>query len=302
MAEPRFQKRSFVRTEKLKPVEDGCIECLNCNKILSSKKSARQHYKILHLNKRFTCSVCSQGFAGEYWMKKHIKVAHMLSKRAENEENEKYELKVVKPNKDGHFNCLDCCKTFSSINSAKSHHKHMHMTYHDAFKCDVCLKNFKYERSLERHIELHTDKRFMLFSRSGIKPSTRGVSRPSKGGRPGQNGNSRQQTKKPPTIGKSWEKKLALIESSFVKCLDCNKSYSSMQSAKKHFKEVHLKLISFKCLHCEKSFTQKGNLKVHVKNIHKKAKDYVCKFCGDAFAQKINLKVHVDKKHSIINA
>ena len=75
-----------------------------------------------------------------------------------------------------------------------------------------------------------------------------------------------------------------------------------MHAAKKHFKEMHLKLTSFKCLHCEKSFTQKGNLRIHVKNIHKKTKDYTCKFCGKAFAQKINLRVHVDRMHSIVNA
>ena len=31
--------------EKLKPLRDGRIECLNCNKTLSSKETARKHYK-----------------------------------------------------------------------------------------------------------------------------------------------------------------------------------------------------------------------------------------------------------------
>ena len=119
-------------------------------------------------------------------------------------------------------------------------------------------------------MKVHIDRRQRLFSHSGIKE-------------------------------KSWEKKLIPIEGGFVKCLDCYKSYSSMHAAKKHFKEVHLKLISFKCLHCEKSFTQKGNLRIHVKNVHKKTKDHTCKFCGKGFDQKINLRVHVDRMHSIVN-
>ena len=147
--------------EKLKPIEDGHMECLDCNKTFSSKETARTHYKKLHLNKRFTCAVCNKDFTSENCLKKHMEGAHMLPKMVMNESNEKIEWKIVKLNEDGCFNCLDCCKTFSNLRTAKEHHKNVHMTNQNdrKFICKVCKKGFVVEHYMRRHMkEIHMNK------------------------------------------------------------------------------------------------------------------------------------------------
>ena len=82
--------------DKLKQIEDGRIECLDCKKIFSSKETARSHYRKLHHNKRFTCTECSKSFPSEVFMNKHMKAAHMLPRMVKNGENEEFEWKIAK--------------------------------------------------------------------------------------------------------------------------------------------------------------------------------------------------------------
>ena len=151
------------------------------------------------------------------------------------------------------------------MESAKIHYKTQHFAVktNKNCKCQVCAKYFENNTKLRRHIQKkHNSNGWVI---EDVGPS----------------------------------KKL------FKKCVSPSlksngSTNSTLQSTKKHFKEVDLKLDPFKCLFCEKFFANKRNLKRHESNIHKKEKDYICKFCGKAFAQKNNMKVHVDKSHPML--
>merc|ERR1719483_1525434 len=95
--------------EKLKPIEDGRMECLDCNKTFSSKKSARVHYKKVHMTDqndlKFVCKVCNKGFAVEQYMRRHMKEIHSVHY---------------------HSKCLECSKIFYCMTTAKEHHKNVH--------------------------------------------------------------------------------------------------------------------------------------------------------------------------------
>ena len=195
---------------------------------------------------RIKCDLCEIG----KFLSKEMHFCHLKVVRPQ--EKKSWEIKL-QPSENDNVKCLDCQQTFSTMDSAQIHYKTQHFAVktNKNCKCQVCAKFFENNRKLSRHI--HKKHNFNGWMTKDVG----------------------QQTKKPSTTEKRWKKKLSPIDNGFVKCLDCSKEYSSMYSAMKHFKEVHLKLISFKCLYCEKSFTQKCNLKRHVINIHKEMNNYL---------------------------
>ena len=61
------------------------------------------------------------------------------------------------------------------------------------------------------------------------------------------------------------------MESGHVKCFDCNKTFLRMDSAKKHYKEMHIADKNdkkFICKFCNKEFEVQYSLKQHVRDIH----------------------------------
>jgi hypothetical protein len=217
------------------------FKCEICLKSFSYKRGLDSHKRNWHdVSLGITCLDCKNKFLDKYFLNQHMKDFH--------EKTKEFNYEKLETIKDGRVRCLDCSKTYSNCGIAKTHYKNLHLTDKNVrnIKCKVCNKDFAVEKymknhmkaihgvhyrlnclecnktfsskgCLKRHMKVHVDKSQRFFSHSGIKK-------------------------------KSWEKKLIPIEGTFVKCLDCNKSYSSMHAAKKHFKEVHLKLISFKCL------------------------------------------------------
>ena len=220
-----------ILSEKLEPFEDGRMKCLDCNKLFSSKETARTHYQKLHLDERYICRVCSKKFTTEGYMKKHMKVAHMLPKIIRNGANEKHEWKIVKPNEDGQINCLDCNATFSCLHTAKAHHKVQHTADEKGnnFKCKVCNEVFSVKYALKNHMrEIH--------------------------GR----------TQIPKEI---IYEKLKPIEDGHMECLDCNKIFSSKETARDHYKKLHLNK-RFNCSVCSRSFITEEYMKKHMKAAH----------------------------------
>merc|ERR1712079_355256 len=122
----------------VEPNSKGKINCLDCSKSFNDMKSAKQHYKDDHMTKKkFVCKVCKQCYWFEDYLKLHMRSAHMLPKLLFNKSSEKFEWKLVTPNEDGRFTCLDCPKTFSMFYSAKTHHEQAHRSK-TRFICNVC--------------------------------------------------------------------------------------------------------------------------------------------------------------------
>ena len=83
---------------------------------------------------KYICKICSRGFVLEDYLKQHMQT-HMLPKLKVDGSVKELEWKIVEPNEDGRFSCLDCNGTYSCVRAAKEHHKNVHMK----------AKKFEYE-------------------------------------------------------------------------------------------------------------------------------------------------------------
>ena len=101
---------------------------------------------------KFICKLCNKEFKNENVMKVHIRSDHMLPKIGLDTSFERLEWQIAAPNEYGQFKCFDCTEIFSSIPSAKVHHKKVHRK-EDKFTCKVCSKGFKKEDDMKLHMQ-----------------------------------------------------------------------------------------------------------------------------------------------------
>ena len=68
----------------LVPFEDGTVKCLTCGKTVSSMRSARRHYTLVHAtdrsDRRYKCQICHVDFAVESYRDDHMRVRHGITK------------------------------------------------------------------------------------------------------------------------------------------------------------------------------------------------------------------------------
>ena len=91
-----------------------------------------------------------------------------------------------------------------------------------------------------------------------------------------------------------------LIEVSNL-CKQCNKSFATSVTLKRHIKTVHDKVKDYKCDSCEKRFGSKTDLKRHKNAVHNLLKPFECKFCRNTFSESFTLKKHIKTVHQSSN-
>ena len=100
------------------------------------------------------------------------------------------------------------------------------------------------------------------------------------------------------------------VESTPMKCMKCNKIFSSKYSLKVHIETVHEGIRNFGCEYCEKKFKAKGVLAYHIRNIHHtkeekatpRRKKYNCNECERQFFNNMSLKYHIKAIHKNIES
>ena len=106
-------------------------------------------------------------------------------------------------------------------------------------------------------------------------------------------------------------KQLEVTESGRVKCLDCEKSYSSIDTARRHYKFLHMTDKNDNV--CKKGFAIKDYLNRHVKSVHfspqmtsklnqrrlkpNKHGGVTCQNCKKDFSSMKNAKRHYIRQH-----
>ena len=70
-----------------------------------------------------------------------------------------------------------------------------------------------------------------------------------------------------------------------VKCEECNKTYSSKDSLKKHLKTHKSVREEFPCKVCNKTFFSKNGFQSHTQVVHENL-THKCKICDKVFKQK----------------
>ena len=244
-----------IENHELKQNVDGRTVCLTCHKTFVNFQGAKRHFKETHLNfKRnlilgkqsdqsygihklmirkntedFCCQICKKICKTKSGLDSHMRW-HNVWKQLEVTEN-------------GLVKCLDCDKTYSSLEGARSHCKKWHMADKNGnnFICKLCDEEYEVQYSLKEHVKnVH--------------------------GRPKEFKN----------------KKLQAIGDGRVKCLDCDKTYSSIDTARRHYKFLHMtdkNDVPFFCDECKKGFAIQGYLNRHMKKIHMSKKIFKCKIC-----------------------
>ena len=68
----------------LVPTEDGSVRCLTCGKTVSSMRSARRHYHLVHStnkeDRQLCCQICHKTFAVESYLDDHMRRTHKITK------------------------------------------------------------------------------------------------------------------------------------------------------------------------------------------------------------------------------
>ncbi|KAL0852697.1 hypothetical protein ABMA27_012533 [Loxostege sticticalis] len=185
---PRVKKKE---TEDKSKEEKGrvkeTIECEICHKILTSKLSIRNHYKI-HTGFDVVCEHCGKKFITRRLLMQHCRAKHGYEKtdkcsycnyRASNAEQVKIHERLhtgEKPFKcadcDGAFHrrstykqhiathvkektvqCTECPKRFASL-TLMHIHRYRHRPPSHTFRCDLCGKSFVRRRNVARHVVL----------------------------------------------------------------------------------------------------------------------------------------------------
>ena len=245
------------RLAELKRISEGRVFCLICKETFSCMKSAKTHSQKKHKSrKNFQCKICKKLLGFKRNISLHMRDVHGLPKKLAKKSPKKKELNPALPKnrvkksvyihnwnelketKNGRIVCLNCNKTFSGMNTAKQHYKEQHMQKY-TFKCKVCNKKFRQERSIISHMR--------MCHGPGSKKAV-------------------------DKVVQKWDwSKLRLTEANKVICLDCDETFSSMKSAKSHYKTQHMtdkNALNFICEICKKGFAVKSYLKTHIRKVH----------------------------------
>ncbi|XP_028176729.1 zinc finger protein 700-like [Ostrinia furnacalis] len=183
---PRSKKtdkedKSTVKTERVKER----IECEYCHKILTSKLSVRNHYKI-HTGFDVVCEHCGKKFITRRLLLMHCRAKHGYEKvdkcsycdyRGSNAEQVKIHERLhtgEKPYKCGECDdafhrkssylqhiathlkektvqCTECPSRFKSVTLMRIH-RARHKPSQHAFRCELCGKSFARRRNAARHV------------------------------------------------------------------------------------------------------------------------------------------------------
>ncbi|KAH3872014.1 gastrula zinc finger protein XlCGF57.1-like [Dreissena polymorpha] len=82
-------------------------------------------------------------------------------------------------------------------------------------------------------------------------------------------------------------------------CIECGKLFKWKHDAKKHYRNVHLRLLKFPCSQCNKAFADKSALNIHIASAHVKQKEFACSNCKKMFNNKYQLAGHIREKHNL---
>ncbi|CAK8691523.1 unnamed protein product [Clavelina lepadiformis] len=169
---------------------------------------------------------------------------------------------LVGNNKEKHFSCNFCDKSFKCKRPLKVHIR-TH-TGERPYQCDVCHKSFSMNSSLKSHMRIHT----------GERPYQCDVCHKSFSASSNLKTHMRIHTEERP-----------------YQCDVCHKSFSNSGKLKIHMR-THTGERPYQCDVCHKSFTQSSSLKTHIR-IHTGERPYQCNMCLKSFSDSSGLKTHM---------
>ncbi|XP_017139754.1 zinc finger protein 664 [Drosophila miranda] len=175
--------------------------------------------------------------------------------------------------------------------------KQLQETKKEAFKCDLCIKQFQRKRNLDEHMKIHTrshicqtcEQRFLFKTDLDLHMSVHKSKRPYQ---------CPLCMKSFATSQNRTNHKCLLEEDHPFKCTHCPQTFAHNYYLKEHMLS-HTEEESnkpgtgpHKCTHCEVGFHNKAALRVHTLS-HTGERPHTCAFCASSFRSKQTLKIHV---------
>ncbi|XP_076804591.1 uncharacterized protein LOC143448655 [Clavelina lepadiformis] len=195
-----------------------------------------------------------------------------------------------KNNKEKHFSCNFCEKSFKCKTNLKEHVR-TH-TGERPYQCQICDKSFIRNVNLLNHMRTHT----------GERPYQCNVCHKSYSDSSNLTIHLRTHTGERPyqcqICHKSFIRNASLRTHMRIhtgerpyQCDLCHKSFSDSSSSNRHLR-IHTGERPYQCDVCHKSFAQYGNLKSHMR-IHTGERPYQCDLCQKSFSVSSKLKTHM---------
>ena len=298
-------KKNCESHMKLFHTENGAMVCEVCSQIFYDTYTFERH-KVIHLTKKFSCTVCTKKFSKYSLFKDHLTEIH---KNPQLQLRTKQSVDIV---------CAVCNLKFSTTEHLLNHMLLLHSPRKPAkivfreklykYKCKFCPLMFKSKESQTSHLKT-CDKRIVLAKKlygceltdntcsvCGLKFKNRVSTFQHLRTTHGQ-GNKFKQLDflKHPTVQKKYS------------CKNCQGTFSKFASYSMHEKSMYgicsKKKKSSKherCPFCKVLFGSRLILGKHMLKAHNNYMYYSwkhCPYCKQSFARKLNLKKHMQAAH-----
>ena len=295
----------------------GSVKCYKCCLKFETKDQLNNHIEKIHFQESFKCDCCEKSFAKKEnllrhqsdhkssdfmrcdfkcdkcdsvfrWktsFQRHMKEIYNANKTVKNVctlcDKECCTTKLLKAHmklkhETQNKRCSKCGLTFTEEVNLKRHLENALKDGNEKYSCDQCPRSFCTRTTLTRHLETKHD---------GI-------------------GNFKCYK-----CSVNFETKDALINhketihfSETFKCEDCEKSFTRIETLRKHkidHKTSDYVSSSFKCEFCQTVFRWKTNWQRHKREIYNADKTWknICQVCGESFCTGKEMKAHVDLYH-----
>ena len=130
-------KSTLLKHKQLHDITDKCHKCNICEMGFRTVELLKSHEKTHTARKAYTCEDCGKAFSLLNYLKTHIQRVHAAA----------------------NLPCPVCTKVFTQSSILKKHLKSHKNTQKEErvplFKCEECLKTFKFRLNLIKHKAVH---------------------------------------------------------------------------------------------------------------------------------------------------
>ena len=270
-----LKMKKFIRMSKVIASRD-----------VAKNKEIRRVEQLERARLEATCPFCFRIFIEKFSCDRHVKNKHS-----------KHLPKTVRKPAGKAVECLTCKKTFYNKTNLKRH-ENIHVENPPDFHCDICDKKFSRKDNLFQHRE-RVHKLFNI-NIDAMKPESQQSSFQCK--MCSADFGPNQDALVNHILNKVCQKRgdfLEVNEEGRIECNICDKTYTEMNSLKKHIRSKHQPgNPSVSCDLCGKIYADMSSLTRHMNATHGSAKkENICEKCGVKFTRRHTLARHMRVLH-----